>query len=281
MIEINLDVLDDLKEGYLLVDRCNYGDFDPQGIEMVPCVPSDLTNASDLMPCLVDAKKLSSDHRSLLVEILRQQTQEEHPFAICGWLDADVGIEELAEHIAGFISGTGPDCKNLLWRYFDPRVFSTTVAIFPDAQREALLGPIKKWRFTWFHRLWLVSGGEEDVDYLENFDNAWPNMNQWQTIFQSREINRVLGKFRFQKESKYNSLLEYQKIVIGYLFESVSKLNLDDQDDQVEFAYLCTKYGAAYREHPRLKAWWLPLSKGDISWSEFRRKTDKETIERF
>jgi Domain of unknown function (DUF4123) len=273
-MEVIEDASVDLMKAYILVDPCNYGEFDPEGMELVPCIPAHMANGQDLMPRLINGRNLSSLNHARLIETTRQQIEEQHPFAICAILNSEVDIDELAEHIAQFITGPGPDGKGLLWRYFDPRVFSTTVSSCSEIQRKALLGPIEKWQFTWFQKWWSVSGGREKVDALEIFDRAWPSPKQGLSISQSRMLNRVLNKLYSEEKMEIERLLAYQKTASEYLIEGLSFLHLNDEEDRVEFAYLCTKYGMTYRQHPRLRMAWLALQNGEISWTEVRLQLD-------
>lgn len=275
------DVCVDLSNGYILVDPCNYGEFNSEGIEMTPCIPPRMGNGQDLMPRLIDVKKLSSFQIVRIMETIRQQLEEDHPFAICAILDSETDIEELAEHISQFLIGPGTHGENLLWRYFDPRVFSTTISIFSNVQREALLGPIKTWKFIWFRQWWSISSEQKEVDYLEIFDTGWPGSKQWLAISQSRMLNRVLKKLYSEEKIGTKFLLDSSKAASGYLVEGLSYLHLSEEEDRVEFAYLCTKYGAAYRQHQTFKKGLLALKNGEISWTDLRIQMNQEELGKF
>jgi hypothetical protein len=270
----------DMTTGYWLIDIANFPTLSLTGVRTISCVPPSLANVQELMPFLIAIADLSPMQWNDMTEMFRQQVAGQHPFAICGWLESDLEIEDLAEHIARFLSGPGPNGKGLLWRYFDPRVFSTAMALFSDRQREALLGPIKNWRFTWCRHWWRVSGPVRQSDRLSDFQIGWPMHEQWPSILQSQVLNRVLTKLGTEKKLTHQECLRHQKTAIGYLDDCVSTLRLGDEDDQTEFVYLCVMYGAAYRRHAKLTTGWIALQRGEISWTDLRFQLDKADFER-
>lgn len=274
------DACADMTTGYWLIDIANFSALDLEDLRMVRCVPPTLANVQELMPCLVAIADLSPQQWDDMTEMLRQQVAGQHPFAICGWLECDLEIEDLAEHISRFLSGPGREGTEVFWRYFDPRVFSTTMGLFSERQRDALLGPIKNWRFTWCQHWWRVAGPVRQSDRLSDVETGWPMNEQWRIISQSRVLNRVLTKLGAERKLNPQECLRHQKTAIAYLGDCVSTLHLSDEDDQTEFVYLCVMYGAAYRRHAKLTAGWLALQRGEISWTELRFQLDKADFER-
>lgn len=262
------DPCSNMDDGYLLVDVLNLQDIVLGDDQLVPCIPSALTNSQELMPCLVDIAKLSAAQHEAMMDIFREQAAGEHPFAICAWLECELEIDELAEHLARFLFVQNCDGAKVLWRYYDPRVFSLTNTLFSDAQRAALLSPIKRWRFTWCRNWWSVSQENiNDNDYLE-FQKGWPNLNQWFYLQKSRLINKILSALGTENKLAPEVCLKYQQKIMSYLDESLNVLNMTDEDDQSEFVYLCVKYGSAYRRHPGLRIAWDRLTKHEISWTD-------------
>ncbi|WP_444848477.1 DUF4123 domain-containing protein [Duganella caerulea] len=265
----------------MLLDVCNLPpEFNCEPLKMIFCVPPELTNNQDLMPCLISVEVLSLAQLEQVIEIFRQQQAAQHPFTICAWLDCDLSIEELAVHIASFLSGLGPDGTSIFWRYFDPRVFSITMHLFTRQQRTALLGPIKNWWFTWCGNWWLVKGGADEADRLTSFQTGWPTVEQWPSILQSRVLHRVLAKYFLNSEPTALECLRYLKSSIEYLKDGALTLGLADEDDQFEFAYLCVRYGEAYRRHPKLIEGWILLQQGKISWTALRLQLGQADFDR-
>ena len=275
------DVCVDLVDGYILVDPCNYGEFNSEGIEMIACIPPRMGNGQDLMPRLIDVGKLSPLQLARIMETIRQQLEEEHPFAVCAILNSEADIDALAEHIAQFLIGPGPHGEKLLWRYFDPRVFVSTISIFSNVQREVLLGPIKTWKFIWFRQWWSVSSEQKKFNHLEISDTVWPSEKQWPAISQSRMLNRVLKKLYSEEKIGTELLLDSSRTASGYLVEGLSHLHLSEEEDRVEFAYLCTKYGVEYCQRQTFKKDLLALKNGQICWTELRNRMDQDKSGKF
>lgn len=270
----------DLTTGYLLVDVSNFSDIHSGRFKAVPCVPAALTNFEDLMPCLVSVKDLPPPQLEQMTDILRQQAAGEHGFAICAWLECDAEIEVLAEHLAQFLCGPGPDGSKVMWRFFDPRTFATAMAVFLQDQRYALLGPIKSWRLTWCRNWWLVSNESCRPNLLFNFQDGWPTEKQWQSIRWSRVLQNIMNALGADKRLTAEECLRYQNASIAYLNEGTQLLNLSDENDQSEFVYLCVKYGSAYRCHPKLAAGWEALKEKKISWTDLRFRLSAADFER-
>jgi hypothetical protein len=259
----------DITTGYLLIDVANLPELDCEPINLIGCVPPALTNYQELMPCLVAVDEMSLTQRQQLIKMLEYQRASEHAYAICAWLDSDLDIEELAVHIARFLSGPGPEGLPVFWRYFDPRVFATAMALFSPTQRDALLGPVKCWRFVWCRHWWHVKRTAAKSDSLFNHLIGWPTDHQWSKLVQSRVVNQVLEKLGEGVVLAPGDCLQYQQVTMEYLADDAITQHLSE-DDKSEFGYLCARYGAAYRRHEKLSRSWDALRRGEISWTEVR-----------
>lgn len=269
----------DIVKGYLLVDVCNLPELDCEAIKMVRCVPPALVNSQELMPCLIAVEQISVAQRDHVLSMLKYQRVGEHAHAICAWLDCDLGIDELAVHIARSLCGLGVGGTLVFWRYFDPRVFATTMALFSQAQRDVLLGPIKRWRFVWCRNWWSVIRTASQSDCLLDFLASWPSPQQWPSLLRSRVLNCILDKIGEDQALKPEDFLRYQQVALQYLVEDgiTSYLN---EDDLLEFGYLCARYGVAYRFHQKLRHGWEALKCGDMSWTDVRFLLDQSDYAR-
>lgn len=264
-----------MKSGYLLIDGSNYpGLLDCEPLPSYACVPAALTNIAELLPRLVDIKTLDNKQLQAVREMLALQTAGRHPWAICAVLTADVEIEELSNQICQFLSVIDDDHRSVLWRFFDPRVFSLTMAIFNAEQRRSLLGPIREWRFAWRKHWWAVAGDACKVDPLYVIDMALPSQDQWPILRLSRLIEQVF--LRLEGESSLNSAdcLRVQQAAIACLAEASVKFRLQEPEDLIDFACLGVKYGQAFRSHPKLNHAKADLENGRLSWFAFTDSLD-------
>ncbi len=279
MMQPIADPSTDIVTGYFLVDVCNLPELDCEAMSMVACVPPGLVNSAELMPCLIAVEQMSIAQRDHVLTLLKYQAAGEHAHAICAWLDCDLSVDELAVHIARSLSGPGIAGAMVLWRYFDPRVFATTLALFSSAQRDALLGPIKRWQFVWCRNWWSVTRTASHNPSLSDFLASWPTDQQWPGLLQSRVLNCILGKFGEDQTLKPDDCLRYQQVALRYLTEDVITPYLNE-DDLSEFGYLCARYGAAYRLHEKLRPGWEALRRGEMSWTEVRFLLDQSDYAR-
>lgn len=272
MVEIIEPIEDpcaDLKTGFLLMDVSAFSDISYESFKTMACIPSALTKAEELMPRLVRIRDLSPPQLEQMIDIFRQQAAGEHPFVICGWIEADLDLEDLAEHIARLLCGPGHDGTKILWRFFDPRVFVTFISVSSQEQRQSLLGPIRSWKFTWCRNWWQVTQDVCDPSPLFDYQTGWPTAQQWSTVQATRVINKVMKQLADDKNLTSGECLHFLQAAITYFGDGL-RLNLHDEDDRVEFVYLCAKYGAAYRNHPKLVPVWNALMREEISWVDVR-----------
>jgi hypothetical protein len=215
-----------------------------------------------------------------MTDIFRQQAAGEHPFAICAWLECDLEIDELAEHLARFLCGPGPDGGKVMWRFYDPRALAITTSLFSQEQLEVLMGPIKSWRFTWCRHWWSVSPKFDSSVLHWDSQRGWPTEQQWPSIQKSRLLNNVMNDLGSDRKLTADECLKYQQAFVVCLEECTRLLNIADEDDQFEFIYLCIKYGVAYRRHPKLAAEWGKLKDGKISWTDLRFQLSAADLDR-
>lgn len=257
----------DMANGFLLLDVSAFSEISYESFTTVPCIPSTLTKAEELMPRLVRIGDLLSPQLEQMIDIFREQAAGEHPFVICAWIECDLGIEEVAEHLARFLCGPGPDGAKVLWRFFDPRAFATSVSVFSKDQRESLLGPIRSWRFTWCRNWWEVTHAACNPTPFFDFQTGWPTKEQWPIVKATRVINKVLNRFGDGGEPTSEECLYRLRTSITYLEDGL-RMNLRDENDLEEFVYLCARYGEAYRRHPKLVPIWDALIHEEISWTD-------------
>lgn len=78
------------------------------------------------------------------------------------WLSSALALDDLANHLAGHLNGELADGKDVLIRYYDPRLLAAFLNHLDQKTKGALLGPICQW--AWWDRdlsVVTVQGGNE------------------------------------------------------------------------------------------------------------------------
>lgn len=271
-----------ISSGYLLIDTLNLPpSMECKPLPILPCVPADLTNIADLLPGLVDVTALEDDQLQTVREILALQVAGSHPWAVCAILTCESSIEELSEHIGCFLSVIDDSNRPVLWRFFDPRVFSLSMAIFTGEQRRGLLGPIREWQLAWRRHWWSVTSNSERTGRRPDLDAVTPNKQQWQMLRLSRLIDSVLLQLEQESPFTTSDCVRAQQAAIVYLNDASLELKLSESEDLIDFAYLALKYGRAFTEHPKLKHAKADLIAGRLGWFAFRNSLDAADFRTF
>lgn len=258
--------------GYLLVEPSNMDDETfAEALPMLNCTPSMLNQSEQLMPRLIDVAALSSAQQESLSEVLLRELDGQRPPVICAWLTCTLNIEALSRHVARFLVGPGMDGASVVWRYFDPRVFSLAVTLFSSDQIHALLGPVVEWRFPWRSRWWSVFGPGQEADPLLGVTPAWPSANQWLSLQDSALIASVLIRLQDMQDTgdiTDDTCLHLQRKITGSLLDARQRWHLSDKDELMEYALHCARYGKEFELYPKLAPAWSGLARGQTSWTE-------------
>ena len=269
----------EISSGYLLIDPLNLPrslGCDP--LPMRVCVPSDLTNIMSLLPGVVSIETLNVDQLLTVREIMELQTAGKHPWAICAVLVSDLEIEELSKHVGSLLSVVDDEDHAVLWRFFDPRVFSLILAIYSAEQRAALLGPIREWRFAWRGHWWLASGKGISPNELRSFDVAWPTKAQWPLFRLSKLLDQVLLRIETDGPLDASDCLELQRQAIDFLKQAASEMNFSEPNEMIDYAFMCVKHGSAFLSHPQFKHAKAALASGELNWWTFKNLFDLRTL---
>jgi hypothetical protein len=259
-------------DGYLLIDPLN---IDPDRFDAtlptLRCTPPSLANADALTPRLVDLAALSPEQLASVRRMIAEENLDLVPPVLCAWLGSTLPIEALARHIARFLVGPDADGRQVMWRYYDPRVFSLAARILSDEQRRMLVGAVDLWRFPWCGRWWSVEGPGQVVQPLDSGMAAWPTPEQWSRLNQSALITRVLRELPdIRPPFSDAQCLRYQSEIGLSLIHARQELDLKDNDDLTQYALACARYGDRFRRHPKLATAWSALARGEIGWPTLR-----------
>jgi hypothetical protein len=265
--------------GYLLVEPSN---LSTEILEVLPamhaCVPSFLWAAEASMPRLLRLDQLSQLQQESISQLLQQEASEQHPPAVCGWLQADKSIEELANCVARLIAGQGPDGRTVIWRYYDPRVFVLTAHLFTDEQRHALLGVIESWTFPWHRQWWRIQRERPFVPSTADLDLGWPTSSQWELLGRSRLFRQIHSRLNDETLSPVQCLDDLSHSIKVFI-ESANYIHLDSDEDRAEFTFLSTHYREIFHSHHELLTAWDQLRNREITLQEMLSVIKPQDIE--
>lgn len=261
------DLSSPLEQGFLLIEPATIG-HEPflQTLPMHACTPRVLAHREELMPRLVDLAALEPDVRAKASAVWRSECGREGPPVICGWLDSEADIDEVAAHIAQHLVGPGEDGKPVLWRHYDPRVLSLTLAIFDTPQRAALRGPIKQWQFAWAGHRWSIANLRAVPDDADRDAPGWPRPEQWLRINRSEAAARVVERLpAIAAEDAAHLPTELDRIFC----EAERRGRLPGGIDVLaDYAWHCLRYGRTFEDHPGLLDAWPALVQQETGWAD-------------
>ncbi len=275
-----------INSGYLLIEASNVNDETfADRLPMQRCTPHMLTKSSELMPCLIDVAALSASQRTDLGEVLTRELNGERPPIVCAWLECDLDVETLARHITRYLVGPDIEGALVLWRFFDPRVFSLAMQIFSPEQAQALLGPVIAWRFPWCHQWWSIEGTGHTADPILGITPAWPTEGQWQRLVDSALIWSVMERIHDLKMAQGSQDAEavklQQRSISLAMFDAKTRFKLSEKDDLIEFALNKERYGYQFRDHPKLTHAWFELASARLTWSQLVAMLDQNDLRLF
>ncbi len=236
---------------------------------MLRCTPASLTKSDEVMPRLIDVANLSQRQQESLVDEMALEVHGERPPLVCAWIETHMTGPALARYLTRYLVGPGADGNNVLWRYYDPRVFAMAMSKFSKEQAQALLGPILEWRFPWCKRWWSVVGAGVESDPLMGISPAWPNNCQWASLGRTALVSRVMVELAYSHGwQSDSSCLRMLREVDARIAIGEKRFHLSDNDTLVAYALMNVRYGPEFRHYPKLAMAWHELEKGRIDWHD-------------
>lgn len=112
----------------------------------VPLVPERLIREANSMPRLVEVCELTEQQKARVLRYLLSAKPEEG-LAVAALLNSKVNTSSLQRHLIRQLIIQTPSKGQLLFRYYDPRVFRHLLWMATPLQMTTILGPITQW--TW------------------------------------------------------------------------------------------------------------------------------------
>ncbi|MDA0574026.1 DUF4123 domain-containing protein [Burkholderia gladioli] len=180
-----------LTRGFLLIEPTMlFHTPDLAALDMRPCAPRVLAHREELMPHLIDLAALDAQGQDIAIARWQEEVTAERPPVACAWLNTEADSDTVVEHIARHLVGPGVHGRTVFWRYYDPRVFSLTLAVLEPGQQRALLGPIGAWQFAWAGHRWSVDAPGTKAE-PEDQSTGWPRPDQWPRLDRSEVAEQV------------------------------------------------------------------------------------------
>ncbi|VWB35654.1 DUF4123 domain-containing protein [Burkholderia lata] len=109
--------------------------------------------ADDHRPYLIELDLSTSEGVALLIESVRLAFEDRQPDAVAkglgqrigGWLASEATLEHIAGHWSNNVLQIDDQGRRCALRFYDARALSLMWPILSDAQKRALLGPVKAW----------------------------------------------------------------------------------------------------------------------------------------
>lgn len=265
--------------GYLLIEPSNLAeDLKKVLPSTYACVPPFLWAAEDSMPCLLRLDKLTLTEQDMVSQLLDQETSEQYSPVVCAWLQSDKNTEELASYIARLISGYVPNEGQVIWRYYDPRVFILAAHLFTEEKGNALLGAIECWTFPWRRQWWCIQRTQPLSCSNADLELGWPDNTQWKLINKSRVFYRLHARLNERRTLPAQCLDDLNHSIAAFL-ETENYLHFDNDEDRAEFSYLSTLYRSSFRENYEFISRWTQLKRQEITLKQMLSSIGSEDIE--
>jgi hypothetical protein len=270
------------ESGYLLLDPDAFPDS-RQVAQLHPtvCRPTNWGQDTTGLPVLVSLARCDSWQTKWLRDFLEAEHGNSRytplmRHGICAHIETDVGIDELAVHLANEmlvlpISKDGNRTLGAaLWRFFDPRVFANLCWMLEAAHLKALVGPVAKWTFPWLGTTYVVDlvadeflAGKTEQAFLrpERIAGCAPiDIGVWERAQRISNINQVLMRLRFRAEPSWGQRAAFARSAETALADAAHRLHWGHTEDLVLYADHVVRYGAAFVEHHKLVACWAQIA---------------------
>lgn len=256
-------------KGYLLIEPSNLCSEQAELLlKSYACVPSFLWAAEDCMPRVLRLDILTQSEQKVVSQLLEQELSEQYAPVVCAWLESNSVAEDLADSIGKFIFGRALDGTQVVWRYYDPRIFILVASLFTEEKTNALLGPIERWTFPWGRRWWCIQRTRPYFSSIDDLQLGWPAHADWEFLNKSRLFHLLHVRLQTDITLKASRLDELNCSLAAYR-ETAKYLHLDDDEKRAEFAYFSTRYGRIFRENYELIPYWIKLRNKEITLHEF------------
>lgn len=242
----------------------------------VPLVPAQVQGRQQLMPRLLDLRRLTDAMRiELLERSLRQQRISRHPY-FSALLNSKAGAREVCMHLARQLVVTTPGQSRALLRFYDPRVFEHLRWLLTGPQLDVLLGPIETWSWHELDGQWRTHQRAEDP----SSQRLRLHPGQWDTLARLDLLNKTLRAIERHDPALMcdETVPERADALLGIAYRDHG---LVEPDDRCLFAVQATVFDPAIHRHPELAKRLVRSRDGTSSYVAACGDLDDSTLRRF
>lgn len=213
-------------------------------LPLVPLAPQRFLSDAHLLPALLALNEMTDDARDNLHDRLNQQVQAGRPTLCSCLLSYRYSKHALVSHLKRHLIATPPQGQQVLFRFYDSRVFRHLRWILDPAQVNALFGGISRWTYIDQGRWHTVESQLSKPRSILRFTGE-----QWASIQRIGLVNRVLVRLELPPET---DTCENGRQVDGLLNRAQTDYGLTARDDLVAFAMYGMRWHANFDRHPQI-----------------------------
>lgn len=244
----------------------------PDDVQAIALAQGVLADSANLMPVLVDLRRLSEQQRRQLIEAAELACSEGEGPLMTTLLTADVETQRLAGHLARMHVSNGPAGVCAWLRLHDPRVWVQLPRVLGHQEAHSLLGPIKAWT-VYLHGKWMTTRASDATSA------QWPattslRAEQWAALSRVGCVNRVLARNGWWD---HEDILERSAEIDELVVRAQARHGLRQTEDLVAYACLGLQVHSRFDEHPiALEA--IETLRGEQEANELRDATAMDAL---
>lgn len=264
-----------LAHDYALINPLQVGSTLWADLPTSPLIPQGLGDSAKLMPRLLSLAELSVDERVSLIDRVDTQTRKSRFPYFSALIASDAGSELMANRLRRRLRAHTRD-GDILFRYYDPRVFQHLGWLLRPIQFAFLLVGIDAWSWRDMTGDWRTT--------KSSVQNACASMrlteDESDRLKRIHLVNRVLREVQDASDSPDVMDERVAKTVDTLLAEAVQK-GLRQSDDSCCYAVQGLRHGTDIFEHPDLALRLARASRQEQSYTSATSDLDDAVLARY
>lgn len=269
------------ESGHLIIDPGAFaGSGELDALLPLVCSPTNWTRDFTGLPAIIDLAQCDPGQRDWLSTIINAEHESRLRMpltraGVCAYVQASVDTNSLAGHLANQLlvlpveKGGSRALPGALWRFFDPRVFANLCWMLEPGKLEALVGPVSRWVFPWLDNWYEYNAVDSEFSKRDTASEVPPperiggftriDIDLWDRTQRIATINQTLARLGLPSEIPWQEKTATAALIELAVTEAERRLHWKQAEDQINCAEHIARYGAAFRDHPRLAGHWAKL----------------------